>query len=325
MELDTRQRAILAEMGIKVWAPPGAAAARSVPASPAPAASPASSAVASPAPGGAPPHAPSAVEGHTARSTPPAPADAPTEAAPPDVLRLPVATPQSLVRAAAQAAPAAPSAPLRQYVRPEGVDSLDWTGLQQAVASCEGCGLCESRQHTVFGVGVETPADAVPAVDWLIVGEAPGEQEDLSGEPFVGPAGQLLDNMLKACGRHRTQAGDNGLGVYIANVLKCRPPSNRNPQPEEVAACGAYLARQIECLQPRLIVAMGRFAAQFLLAETVPDAATAPLGKLRGQVYAYRGIPVVVTYHPAYLLRNLPDKAKAWADLCLAMAQQPSR
>ena len=145
------------------------------------------------------------------------------------------------------------------------------------------------------------------------------DHEDQQGEPFVGPAGKLLDNMLRAIGLGRHE------NVYIANVLKCRPPSNRNPQPEEVAACGAYLARQIECLQPRLIVAMGRFAAQFLLTETVPDAATAPLGKLRGQVYAYRGIPVVVTYHPAYLLRNLPDKAKAWADLCLAMAQQPSR
>ena len=151
----------------------------------------------------------------------------------------------------------------------------------------------------MFGVG-DTQAD------WLIVGEAPGENEDLQGEPFVGQAGKLLDNMLKALGLDRRQ------NVYIANVLKCRPPGNRNPEPQEVAQCEPFLRRQVQLLQPRIILAMGRFAVQSLLGSSEP------IGKLRGRRHEYMGVPVVVTYHPAYLLRNLPDKAKAWADLCLA-------
>ena len=142
--------------------------------------------------------------------------------------------------------------------------------------------------------------------DWLIVGEAPGENEDLQGEPFVGQAGKLLDNMLRALGLSRREK------VYIANVLKCRPPGNRNPEPDEVARCEPFLRRQVELLQPKIIVAMGRFAVQSLLGTTEA------IGKLRGQRHSYAGVPVVVTYHPAYLLRSLPDKAKAWADLCLA-------
>jgi DNA polymerase len=161
-----------------------------------------------------------------------------------------------------------------------------------------------------------------PQVDWLIVGEAPGEHEDQQGEPFVGQAGKLLDNMLHACGLSRTGVrGAEGGGVYIANVLKCRPPGNRNPKPEEVAQCRPFLQRQVALLQPKIIVAMGRFAAQTLLQDTVPEVENTPLGKLRGRVYRYHNVPVVVTYHPAYLLRNLPEKAKVWADLCLAMAQ----
>jgi DNA polymerase len=175
----------------------------------------------------------------------------------------------------------------------------------------------------VFGVGAAAPEGQVPQVDWLIVGEAPGEHEDLQGEPFVGQAGKLLDNMLKACGLSRHgERGPQGGGVYIANVLKCRPPGNRNPQPEEVAQCEPYLQRQVQLLQPKIIVAMGRFAVQSLLADSVPEVASHPLGKLRGKVYQYHGVPVVVTYHPAYLLRSLNEKAKAWADLCLAMAQR---
>ncbi|RYF42451.1 MAG: uracil-DNA glycosylase [Comamonadaceae bacterium] len=184
--------------------------------------------------------------------------------------------------------------------RPAGIAQMDWEALAAAVAGCRACRLCESRRNTVFGTGDLR-------ADWLIVGEAPGENEDLQGEPFVGQAGKLLDNMLKAIGldRHRQ--------VYIANVLKCRPPGNRNPEPAEVAQCEPYLARQVALLQPRIILAMGRFAVQSLLQTTEP------IGKLRGRVHQYAGVPVIVTYHPAYLLRNLPEKAKAWADLCLAM------
>ena len=181
---------------------------------------------------------------------------------------------------------------------------MDWPALEQAVAGCQACRLCENRRNTVFGVGSRS-------ADWLIVGEAPGENEDLAGEPFVGQAGKLLDNMLKAIGLSRQ--GDGAGGAYIANVLKCRPPANRNPLPEEVAQCEPYLRRQVELLQPKIILAMGRFAVQSLLQSTEP------IGKMRGRVHEYHGVPVIVSYHPAYLLRSLPEKAKAWADLCLAM------
>jgi len=181
---------------------------------------------------------------------------------------------------------------------------MDWPALQAAVAGCEACGLCHSRKNTVFGSG-----DIHAGL--MIVGEAPGENEDLQGQPFVGAAGQLLDNMLRAVGRSRT--GGGAQGAYIANVLKCRPPANRNPLPEEVAQCEPYLARQVALVQPRIIIAMGRFAVQSLLQTQEP------IGKLRGQVHRYQGVPVIVTYHPAYLLRTPTDKAKAWADLCLAM------
>ena len=194
---------------------------------------------------------------------------------------------------------------------PADIAAMDWAALEQAVAGCQACGLCRSRKNTVFGVG-DTRAR------WLVVGEAPGENEDLQGEPFVGAAGQLLDNMLKALGLDRAGTGEQG--VYIANVLKCRPPANRNPQPQEVAQCEPYLRRQVELLQPQIILALGRFAVQTLLQDSVPGVATIPLGKLRGQVYRYQGVPVIVSYHPAYLLRTPQDKAKAWADLCLALA-----
>jgi uracil-DNA glycosylase len=179
------------------------------------------------------------------------------------------------------------------------VELMSWDELAQAVSACERCGLCRGRHHAVFGVGDRE-------AEWLIVGEAPGEQEDLSGEPFVGAAGKLLDNMLRALGLDRRQK------VYIANVLKCRPPANRNPEPGEVAHCEPFLRRQVELLKPRIILAMGRFAVQTLLGSNEP------IGRLRGRVHHYQGVPVVATYHPAYLLRNLPEKAKAWADLCLA-------
>jgi uracil-DNA glycosylase len=176
---------------------------------------------------------------------------------------------------------------------------MQWPELKAAVSSCTACGLRAGCKQTVFGVGDEK-------ADWLLVGEAPGAEEDRLGEPFVGQAGKLLDNMLAALGLKR---GEN---VYIANVLKCRPPGNRNPEPGEVATCSPYLVRQIELIQPKLILAMGRFAVQTLLNTD------ATIGSLRGAMHRYHGVPLVVTYHPAYLLRNLPDKAKAWADLVFA-------
>jgi DNA polymerase len=190
---------------------------------------------------------------------------------------------------------------------------MDWAALREAVAHCQACALGATRHQAVFGVGGTR-------AHWMIVGEAPGEQEDLRGEPFVGAAGQLLDAMLRAVGL--TRADDPALAparqAYIANTLKCRPPRNRNPEREEMARCEPYLVRQIELLQPRLILAMGRFAVQSLL--RTDD----PIGRLRGRVHRYQGVPVVVTYHPAYLLRNLPDKAKAWEDLCLALQTMES-
>jgi DNA polymerase len=187
-----------------------------------------------------------------------------------------------------------------------GVESMDWPALREAVAGCTACKLCSGRRQTVFGVGNER-------AEWMIVGEAPGEQEDRQGEPFVGKSGQLLDNMLRAIGLTRAEA-DAQRQVYIANTLKCRPPGNRNPEPEELALCEPFLIRQIALVQPKIILAMGRFAVQSLLRSNEP------IGRLRGRVHRYQGVPLIVTYHPAYLLRNLEDKAKAWDDLCLALA-----
>lgn len=179
------------------------------------------------------------------------------------------------------------------------VNSLDWAGLEAAVAACTLCELHKSRTQGVLGVGDRQ-------AEWLVVGEAPGAEEDRLGQPFVGQAGKLLDAMLAAIGQAR------GRNVYIANVLKSRPPGNRDPKPEEVSACLSYLERQIDLIRPRIILALGRFAAQSLLRTDTP------IGRLRGRVHEYRGVPLVVTYHPAYLLRNPADKAKVWEDLVLA-------
>ncbi len=213
-------------------------------------------------------------------------------------------------------------------VHTQNANQLDWPSLQEAVANCQACGLCASRHNTVFGTvshgfAKEHHAET-QTVDWLIVGEAPGENEDAEGEPFVGQAGQLLDNMLRAMQLSRTGELSNNTkpvqSIFITNVLKCRPPGNRNPAPDEVAQCMPYLERQIALLQPKIILAMGRFAAQALLRDSIDKVESIPLGKLRGQVHRLGDIPVVVTYHPAYVLRNLPEKAKLWADACLAMA-----
>ena len=278
-QLDARQRAMLAEMGIKVWAPKA----------PVPPAAGLTDAVAAPAP------APLAEP--VAAPVPSRPVPAPTQAPRPQPVTAPAARPPAVV-------PAAPAEALGLSPRPAGIETMDWPALQAAVAGCQACSLCRSRKNTVFGTG-DVQAD------WMIVGEAPGENEDLQGEPFVGLAGQLLDNMLRAVGRSRTGQGEQG--TYIANVLKCRPPANRNPQPQEVAQCEPYLARQVALVQPKIILAMGRFAVQSLLKTDEP------IGRLRGRVHRYEGVPVIVTYHPAYLLRTPADKAKAWIDLCLAM------
>lgn len=198
-----------------------------------------------------------------------------------------------------------PDKPEIREAAPEGdrraaIMNMDWVSLKACVAACTACPLHARRNKTVFGVGDER-------ADWLFVGEGPGADEDAQGEPFVGQAGRLLDNMLRAVSLER------GKGVYIANVVKCRPPGNRNPEPQEAAACEPFLQRQIELIRPKLIVALGRVAVVNLLARE------ASIASLRGRLHAYRGIPLVVTYHPAYLLRSLHDKAKAWEDLCFAV------
>jgi uracil-DNA glycosylase family 4 len=175
---------------------------------------------------------------------------------------------------------------------------LDWDALRIRVADCTLCELSKSRTQTVFGIGN-------PDAEWMIIGEAPGAEEDRRGEPFVGRAGKLLDEMLRAIGQSRES-------VFIANILKCRPPDNRDPKPAEAAACRAYLQRQIDLVRPRIILAVGKIAAQNLL--DCDD----PVGRMREKVHDFNGIPLVVTYHPAYLLRSPSQKRKSWSDLCLA-------
>lgn len=299
MRWSDTQRAMLREMGIPPFWPEEAAPAEEV--APAP----------MPAMAEAPPHGqfvqagaavsaqlpPVAATGATpsAASSPPAPSA--TSARP--------ATPRSPV------APAAKPVEVPLGPRPVGIETMDWSALREAVAGCQACSLCQSRTQAVFGVGHEQ-------AQWMIVGEAPGEQEDKQGEPFVGRAGQLLDRMLAALALTRSQA-DAAQQVFIANVLKCRPPANRNPQPQEVAQCEPFLTRQIELVKPKVILAMGRFAVQSLLKSAEP------IGKLRGRVHDVGGVPVIVTYHPAYLLRSPADKALAWDDLCLAREVMRSR
>ena len=279
MRWSERQQAQLREMGLRLWQPASAeAAAGPLPTVTMPAATPDALPVAAVT---APPVS-------TPFSNPIAPPAArPAAARPPAALVAPV----SIIQAAGAGASSA-------------VAGLDWPALREAVAGCRACSLCDSRQQTVFGVGHLR-------AHLMVVGEAPGEQEDAQGEPFVGAAGQLLDRMLAALGLSRAEASP-ARQVFIANTLKCRPPRNRNPSPAELAACQPFLARQVALVQPRVILAMGRFAVQSLLGSA------APLGQLRGQLHDWHGVPLVVTYHPAYLLRQPADKARAWEDLCLA-------
>ncbi len=205
---------------------------------------------------------------------------------------------ERLTSAAPVSAGAAPAPAVTAAVS-LGPEAAAWEALRLQVLECTKCPLHLTRTQGVFGVGPKR-------ADWLVIGEAPGAEEDRRGEPFVGAAGQLLDAMLRAIGL------DRATNVYIANVLKSRPPGNRDPKPEEVAACLPYLQRQIELLRPKIILAVGRIAAQNLLRTE------APLGRLRGQVHRFGDTPLVVTYHPAYLLRTPAEKRKAWEDLKFA-------
>lgn len=265
LELDTRQRAMLQEMGVRVWLPGTALA----PIAPLVTLVPLQIQASAPAVFSAPPPSP--------------PSPRPSAAVP---------------------------------TRTVDASALDWSALVQAASSCQACGLCAGRKNTTL------QAQSLQN-DWMVVGDPPDDDEDRTGQPFAGAPGLLLDNMLKAVGASRNSVKngvDNGAaqGVYATNIVKCRPPQGRIPRSEELAQCTAYLQREIALVQPKVILAMGRFAMQVLLSEH-GDAAMQPLGKLRGTVYRYQGVPVVVTYAPKVLLRASADKGKAWADLCLAM------
>ncbi len=231
----------------------------------------------------------------TAAASPAEPAAPPQ---PPAAARVAQSAPAPVKPAGARA-PVEPAPALPLDARAAEIMRMDWPQLKASVAGCTACPLHQGRNKTVFGVGDEQ-------AEWLFVGEGPGADEDAKGEPFVGQAGKLLDNMLAAIGLKR---GEN---VYIGNMVKCRPPGNRNPEPLEVSQCEPYLHRQIALIKPRLIVALGKVAAVNLLRRE------ATIASLRGKVLEYQGIPLIITYHPAYLLRSLPDKAKAWEDLCFA-------
>ena len=243
LDLDDRQRAMLQEMGVRVWLPS---------------------------------------------------AEPVREVAPPSVP--PTVAPRAVP-------PAMVSAPVLQ--------GEDAPALRAAAASCSACGLCAGRKNSTLHI-----PDAPLQADWLVLGDPPDADEDRLGQPFVEQTGVLLDNMLKAVGVSRT--GQGRQGAHLSNVVKCRPPVGRLPQAADLAQCAPFLLRELEIVQPKVILAMGRFAAQWALQEHPQDAAL-PLDKQRGRVYRYRGIPVVVSYHPNALLRTSANKAKAWADLCLAV------
>ena len=277
LELDTRQRAMLLEMGVHVWLPEsGVAILESAP--------------------------------------PPVQAVAPMVRAP----VVPVTTP----------VPAPAPAPTAKAVdtKPSEVVPTDWTALVDAVRDCKACGLCAGRSN----VSMQAPAQNLAQCDWMVVGDVPDEDEDRAGAPFAGQDGVLLANMLRALGLQRANPLPSAVAApapvqpvaqraYVTNVLKCRPALGAMPQAAELAQCAVHLQREIALVQPKMILAMGRFANQVLLAES-PALVTQPLGKLRGVLHRYQGVPVVVTYPPKLLMRNSADKAKAWADLCFAAA-----
>jgi DNA polymerase len=196
---------------------------------------------------------------------------------------------------------------------PEGLSSMGWAELQTTVQACQSCALGAARQTPILGSGQGT-------AQWMVVGDLPSDTDEPSGQPFTGPEGVLLDNMLKAVGVRRLGSAQNADAradlpeACLTHAVKCRPQNGRNPETSELATCAAYLSRQVTLVQPRVILAMGRFAIQSLLGSTEP------MGKLRGRLHDFQGVPVVVTYPPSSLLRNPADKAKAWADLVLALS-----
>lgn len=281
--LDPRQRAMLQEMGVRVWAPLAA-----------------------------PENEPRPVALPVARPEAVAPAAPPTEASPP----------ASASAATDSAPPEQRPSPSRVTQLASGIACMDWPALTEAVRNCQACAMCLGRRAPVLAAAQQNMA-----CDWLLVGDPPDEAQERAGLPFVEEAGQLLDNMLRAVAVQRWNHGPGAHAAtgpasraYLTHVLKCRPALMRAPDATELTTCAHFLRREIALTQPRVILAMGRFAMQLLLSETPPEQARLPLGKLRGQVWRFADTPVVVTYPPAYLLRNGQDKARAWADLCLARA-----
>ena len=294
-DLDDRQRAMLAEMGVRVWWPQRSDAAPQALAGDAPAKLTVAPA---PAPG---------MSGASTSASPARPAPLATPAVP-----VPVQAP------ATRPAPRAPVAPVPAMAQtqsqvfaplPESLSSMGWAELQTAVQTCQSCGLCAERQTPILGSGQGTAR-------WMVVGDLPSDTDAQQGQPFTGPEGVLLDNMLKAVGvRRQGSSGSADMPeACLTHAVKCRPLNGRNPESAELATCAGYLSRQVALAQPRVILAMGRFAIQTLLGSTEP------MGKLRGRLHDFQGVPVVVTYPPSSLLRTPADKAKAWADLVLALS-----
>ncbi|MSQ56836.1 MAG: uracil-DNA glycosylase [Limnohabitans sp.] len=269
LQPDTRQRAMLAEMGVKVWLP--TAKKKSVP-------------------------------------------DVIETVAKPAPVNRPIAQPT--VETVAKL-------PTVQRSLPNGLDAMNWIELQQAVSTCAACDLCEGRVNTVFGSKNFTVSnDNSSVARWLIVGEHPDDKEEFESQAFVGPAGELLDNMLKAIGLQRASNASEQIWkpqVFVTHAIKCKPSNHRKPTKPEINTCHAHLKRQIELIKPRVILAMGQSAIHTLLKDSVTEIEKMVLGKLRGEVYHYQGIPVVVTYLPSYLLTSASEKSKAWRDLCLAL------
>jgi len=303
LDLDTRQRAILQEMGIHVWLPEPPAQAPQVELTPAPTLAPRSVTL-------VPPNASPTPVDATLR-----PSAVAIESIAVDAINT-RATPLKALQAPVSDSPAVIPGALV-----DGIAAMDWPTLADTVTTCQACSLCEGRRAAVFGGALE---EAPGQADWLVLGEPPDEFEERAGTPFAEQAGELLSNMLKAVGLRRHDAPGAAVSTstaqraYITNVVKCRPAIVRNPTKQELALCENYLRREVALVQPKVILAMGRFAAQTLLHGSLPEGSKLPFGKLRGQIYRCQGIPVIVTYHPTYLLRNPADKARAWADLCLA-------
>lgn len=287
LDLDDRQRAMLKEMGVHVWWPQAEAPALA-----------------------APPVRP-------LRPLPPTPAPRSLGVAPTDVERLAVGA-LSVRGGVSRLGPDHSAVVIEAAAGVGDMAHMDWAGLSQAVAICQACPLCAGRRAPVFGaMPVATQAD------WLVVGDPPEDADERAGMPFADQVGLLLDNMLKAVGVTRLDAHaprPAAQTAYLTHVVKCRPALPTALQPQYLAACESYLKREMALVQPKVILALGRAAAQTLLRESAPQLSSTPLGKLRGQIYHYQGIPVVVSYPPSYLLRTPQEKARTWADLCLALS-----